>query len=145
MQQIILNLFSFALKVRRSFNQNRLKLREKWLFRKKQELLRLSTKATKSSQVQKTTCTLQYHQVCRNFTLQCIELAKFLSVLALVQFLGFFPFSGVLQKKIDSVHFKWLSFRVLHSVIWLISGIFFAYLEFRNVSRFSGLNPKNIS
>lgn len=67
-----------------------------------------------------------------------------ISVLALVQFLGFFPFSGVLQQKVDFVNFKWLSFRVFYSVAWLISGLFFIYFEIIRVANFEKLNAKNL-
>lgn len=67
------------------------------------------------------------------------------SVMALAQFFGLFPVSGILKRNIRKVEFKWMSVRAFHSVFWLVSGSTFAFLEILQLSRYEHLNPKNIS
>lgn len=63
----------------------------------------------------------------------------------LSQFFGLFPIVCVLKRDFRKVQFKWLSFRVLHSSIWLASAFLFIFLELLHLSRGEELNAKSIS
>jgi hypothetical protein len=78
-------------------------------------------------------------------TIHLKDLHNFLSVLAIAQFFGLFPFVGVFSKSINKVQFRWASFRVFHSSFWLASAIAFMYLEILQLSRHGTLNAKSIS
>lgn len=71
--------------------------------------------------------------------------SDFVSVVALAQFFGLFPFVGVFARKHSDVRFKWTSFRVAHASLWIASVLVFIYVEFLSLSRQGTLNAKNIS
>jgi len=66
-------------------------------------------------------------------------------VLAIAQFFGLFPVVNIFAKQSSNIHFKWLSFRMIHSTLWMASGAVFFYLELRRTLRDNELNAKNIS
>lgn len=65
--------------------------------------------------------------------------------MAVAQFFGLFPIVGVFSRSIKSVAFKWTSFRVVHSLLWLGSVLLFMALELRSLSRADNLNAKSSS
>jgi len=66
------------------------------------------------------------------------------SVLALAQVFGVLPITGLFSKNIKDIRFKFLSFRTLHSSLWLVSAFIFEILELLRMSREGKINVKSI-
>lgn len=64
-------------------------------------------------------------------------------ILAIAQVCGLMPVCGITNVDATSLHFKWRSFRIIITVIILLSGGTFAILLLRTVSK-AGLSAKNI-